>query len=319
MNESAKGSAASVILRRWLRGSQPRPPWPPQRLSQSTGLQPRETSRSSARSPPRRPRFRCPPPPDDARKDEEPLQHHVGVELSLEEQHRVEPDRPPSPSTTRERCCGARGTRRRRGRRWPRLRAGTGAPCRQATGARSLWRGSPRAASRVDAPCPTLSTPASASDTSTSAWPTSTAPSRSTTASSGSRSRSGWAARPPSSAPAATTTTSGSTPGKAAASRRPGPRTTGLYHTAILYPDRAALADACHPRIARAGIAFDGAADHGVSEAVYLRDPDGNGVELYRDRAPADWPRDAAGQLAMVNAPLDLEALLAEAPVASGE
>ncbi len=65
-----------------------------------------------------------------------------------------------------------------------------------------------------------------------------------------------------------------------------------------------------------AGIGIDGAADHGVSEAIYLRDPDGNGVELYRDRAPEDWPRDAAGGLAMVNAPLDLAALLAEAPAA---
>jgi catechol 2,3-dioxygenase len=62
-----------------------------------------------------------------------------------------------------------------------------------------------------------------------------------------------------------------------------------------------------------AGIPLDGAADHGVSEALYLRDPDGNGVELYRDRAPEDWPRDADGQLQMINAPLDVPALLAEA------
>jgi catechol 2,3-dioxygenase len=88
---------------------------------------------------------------------------------------------------------------------------------------------------------------------------------------------------------------------------------TGLYHTAILYPDRPSLADALR-RVLEAGIAIDGSADHGVSEAIYLRDPDGNGVELYRDRAPQDWPRDAAGGLAMVNAPLDLHALLAEAP-----
>lgn len=88
---------------------------------------------------------------------------------------------------------------------------------------------------------------------------------------------------------------------------------TGLYHTAFLYPDRAHLADALR-RVIAAGVPIEGAADHGVSEAVYFRDPDGNGVEIYRDRAPEDWPRDAAGHLAMGNAPLDLEALLAEAP-----
>jgi catechol 2,3-dioxygenase len=93
----------------------------------------------------------------------------------------------------------------------------------------------------------------------------------------------------------------------------PPPGHTGLYHTAILYPDRAALADAMR-RVVEAGIALDGAADHGVSEAIYLRDPDGNGVELYRDRDPADWPRMPDGTLAMINAPLDLRALLAEAP-----
>ncbi|WP_375174858.1 VOC family protein [Pseudooceanicola sp.] len=92
----------------------------------------------------------------------------------------------------------------------------------------------------------------------------------------------------------------------------PPPGHTGLYHTAFLYPDRASLGDALR-RVVEAGIPLDGAADHGVSEAVYLRDPDGNGVELYRDRAEEDWPRDAEGNLAMVNAPLDLEALLAEA------
>ncbi len=86
---------------------------------------------------------------------------------------------------------------------------------------------------------------------------------------------------------------------------------TGLYHSAFLYPDRAALAEVV-ARVVKAGIALDGAADHGVSEAVYLRDPDGNGVELYRDRPRADWPRDAEGALAMVNAPLDIPALLAE-------
>jgi len=66
--------------------------------------------------------------------------------------------------------------------------------------------------------------------------------------------------------------------------------------------------------VVEAGIPIDGAADHGVSEAVYLTDPDGNGVELYRDRPEAEWPRDAQGNLAMNNAPLDLRALLAEAP-----
>lgn len=87
---------------------------------------------------------------------------------------------------------------------------------------------------------------------------------------------------------------------------------TGLYHSAFLYPDRPSLAKVLK-RVLEAGIPLDGAADHGVSEAVYLRDPDGNGVELYRDRAPEDWPRDAAGGLAMVNARLDIPALLAEA------
>jgi len=86
----------------------------------------------------------------------------------------------------------------------------------------------------------------------------------------------------------------------------------GLYHTAVLYPDRRSLAQALQRALA-AGVALDGAADHGVSEAVYFRDPDGNGIEIYRDRDPADWPRDGSGQLAMVNARLDLRALLAEA------
>jgi catechol 2,3-dioxygenase len=92
----------------------------------------------------------------------------------------------------------------------------------------------------------------------------------------------------------------------------PPPRgTTGLYHVAIRYPDRHTLADALR-RLIAAGIPLDGAADHGVSEALYLRDPDANGVELYRDRAPAEWPRSPDGQLEMVTRPLDLDALLAE-------
>ncbi len=87
---------------------------------------------------------------------------------------------------------------------------------------------------------------------------------------------------------------------------------TGLYHVALLYPDRRSLA-AVLGRIRAAGIPLDGASDHGVSEALYLRDPDGNGVELYRDRPEAEWPRDAAGGLAMTTRRLDLEALLAAA------
>jgi catechol 2,3-dioxygenase len=93
----------------------------------------------------------------------------------------------------------------------------------------------------------------------------------------------------------------------------PPPRnTTGLYHTAIRYPDRRSLADALK-RVLDAGIALDGATDHGVSEAIYLRDPDDNGVELYRDRPKEEWPRPADGDgVAMYNAPLDLRGLLAE-------
>lgn len=93
----------------------------------------------------------------------------------------------------------------------------------------------------------------------------------------------------------------------------PAPGTTGLYHVALLYPTRAALADALR-RLVAAGWPLDGASAHGVSEALYLRDPDGNGLELYCDRPEAEWPRTAAGQLAMVTRPLDLEALLAEPP-----
>ena len=91
----------------------------------------------------------------------------------------------------------------------------------------------------------------------------------------------------------------------------PPPGTTGLYHTAILYPTRAALADALR-RVLEAGIVLDRASDHGVSEALYLRDPDQNGVELYRDRPPEEWPRTPDGQLAMYTRRLDVEALLRE-------
>ena len=93
----------------------------------------------------------------------------------------------------------------------------------------------------------------------------------------------------------------------------PPPRgSTGLYHVAIRYPDRTALAHALR-RLGDAGIALDGASDHGVSEALYLHDPDGNGVELYRDRRESEWPRGADGSLAMTLHPLDVRALLAEA------
>jgi catechol 2,3-dioxygenase len=92
----------------------------------------------------------------------------------------------------------------------------------------------------------------------------------------------------------------------------PAPGTTGLYHLAIRYPDRATLADALK-RLTNAGIPLDGASDHGVSEAIYLRDPDGNGIELYRDRPRAEWPRASDGSMEMITAPLDLDALLADA------
>ncbi|HZT74192.1 MAG TPA: VOC family protein [Terriglobales bacterium] len=88
---------------------------------------------------------------------------------------------------------------------------------------------------------------------------------------------------------------------------------TGLYHLAILYPSRAALAQALE-RVLQAGIPLEGAADHGVSESVYLRDPDGNGVELYCDKPESRWPRTHAGDLAMYTRPLDLHALLREIP-----
>jgi catechol 2,3-dioxygenase len=92
----------------------------------------------------------------------------------------------------------------------------------------------------------------------------------------------------------------------------PHPRSTGLYHLAILYPTRAQLADALR-RLIKAGIPLEGASDHGVSEALYLRDPDGNGVELYWDRPKDQWPRTSDGGINMVTDPIDLEALLREA------
>jgi catechol 2,3-dioxygenase len=92
---------------------------------------------------------------------------------------------------------------------------------------------------------------------------------------------------------------------------RPPPRSTGLYHLAIVYPTRAELADALQ-RVLRAGIRVEGASDHGVSEAIYLRDPDGNGVELYWDRPRQQWPRKSNGNLAMITEALDLNQLLGE-------
>lgn len=97
-----------------------------------------------------------------------------------------------------------------------------------------------------------------------------------------------------------------------AGGRPPAPGTTGLFHVALLYPDRASLGAALR-RLRAAGVPLEGASDHGVSEALYLSDPDGNGVELYRDRPRAEWPRDAEGGLAMVTRRLDVTALLAEA------
>lgn len=92
--------------------------------------------------------------------------------------------------------------------------------------------------------------------------------------------------------------------------RPPAPGTTGLYHVAFLYPTRRDLAVVLK-RLLALGVPLDGAADHGVSQAIYLRDPDGNGLELYWDRPVAEWPKDSAGGLAMGTAALDLEALLA--------
>jgi catechol 2,3-dioxygenase len=94
----------------------------------------------------------------------------------------------------------------------------------------------------------------------------------------------------------------------------PPPGTTGLYHVAIRYPNRVTLADALK-RLVDNGVPLSGASDHGVSEALYLHDPDGNGIELYRDRPREEWPMAPDGNgVAMVSVPLDLEALLAEAP-----
>ncbi len=87
---------------------------------------------------------------------------------------------------------------------------------------------------------------------------------------------------------------------------------TGLYHFAILYPSRTELGTTLK-RLIESGYPLDGASDHGVSEAIYLRDPDGNGVELYCDRPQARWPRSTGGELAMATLPLDLDGLLAEA------
>jgi catechol 2,3-dioxygenase len=95
----------------------------------------------------------------------------------------------------------------------------------------------------------------------------------------------------------------------------PAPGTTGLYHVAVRYPSRPALADALR-RLIAAGIGLDGASDHGVSEALYLHDPDFNGVELYWDRLEEDWPRNPDGSLGMLTAPLDLDSLLAEPELA---
>lgn len=92
----------------------------------------------------------------------------------------------------------------------------------------------------------------------------------------------------------------------------PPPGHTGLFHSAFLYPDRKSLSRVLK-RIVEAGLRLDGAADHGVSEALYLRDPDGNGVELYHDRPRDEWPVDGDGHVLMVTEPLDLQALIAEA------
>lgn len=98
-----------------------------------------------------------------------------------------------------------------------------------------------------------------------------------------------------------------------AGGKPPSRGTTGLYHVAIVYPTRAALGDALR-RLVEAGVPLEGAADHGVSEALYLRDPDDNGVELYWDRPEKKWPRDSKGELAMYTRPLNLNDLLSILP-----
>ena len=98
----------------------------------------------------------------------------------------------------------------------------------------------------------------------------------------------------------------------------PPPGSTGLYHAAILYPSRSDLADALR-RLVDAGIPLEGAADHGVSEALYLRDPDGNGLELYWDRPREEWPRSPGGGIEMFTQPLDVAKLLAESKTANRE
>jgi catechol 2,3-dioxygenase len=95
------------------------------------------------------------------------------------------------------------------------------------------------------------------------------------------------------------------------AGQPPAPGTTGLYHVAILYPTRRLLADALR-RLIEARIPLEGASDHGVSEALYLRDPDDNGIELYRDRPKTEWPMNAQGKLEMTRDPIDLHDLLSE-------
>ena len=98
---------------------------------------------------------------------------------------------------------------------------------------------------------------------------------------------------------------------ESAGGQPPAPGTTGLYHFAILYPNRQELARALK-RLLDYGWNIDGASDHGVSEAIYLHDPDYNGIEIYRDRPREEWPREANGDLKMSNAPLDFDSLLAE-------
>jgi catechol 2,3-dioxygenase len=98
---------------------------------------------------------------------------------------------------------------------------------------------------------------------------------------------------------------------ESAGGKPPPAGSTGLYHLAIRFPDRKELALALQ-RVAEADIVLDGAADHGVSEAIYLRDPDSNGLELYCDKPANEWPRDDRGELQMFTRPLDLEALMAE-------